>query len=251
MESLIVKNIKKSYKDINVLNDISFSLNSGNIISIIGPSGEGKSTLLRCITSLEKVDSGTIIINNKPLVNNGNYCNKETEKEILKDVGIIFQDFNLFPHLTVIDNVSLALRKVYKYSKLDATNKSLELLSKFNLLERKNSYPSMLSGGEKQRVAIARTLITDPKLICFDEPTSALDPKTIGGFKKIVMDLKNNDKAILIVTHDIKFALEISDFIIFQKNGIINAMGTKDELLKSNSKELNEFINEEKDNEEC
>lgn len=210
MKVLEVKEINKSFNKIKVLDDFSLQVKVGEIVSIIGPSGAGKSTLLRSINGLEKIDSGEIIINS-------NIIKNKMAKQTNLDIGLVFQDYNLFPHYSVLENVTLTLIKVLKMKKEDANKKAKDLLEQMNLIERIDSYPYQLSGGEKQRLAIARTLATNPKIICFDEPTSALDPKLVKQIFKIIKELSKNGKAILIVTHDIKFANEISDKIVEMK----------------------------------
>lgn len=207
MVVLEIKNISKSFEKEKILDNFSLNVESGQIVSIIGPSGVGKSTLLRCINGLEKIDSGQILINNNSL-------QKRISKQVNLDVGLVFQDYNLFPQYSVIQNITLTLTQILKISKKEAIEKAEDLLKDMNLLERRNSYPYQLSGGEKQRLAIARTLATNPKLICFDEPTSALDPKLVKQVFKIIKKLANEGKAILVVTHDMKFANEISDKIV-------------------------------------
>lgn len=207
MKVLEIKNISKSFNNRTILKDFSLDVSQGEIVSIIGESGAGKSTLLRCINALEMIDSGEIIINN-------NTISKKNLKQAKLDVGMVFQDYNLFPNYSVLQNVTLPLTKVLKVNKPKAEIKAKELLSQVNLLERSDAYPYQLSGGEKQRLAIARTLATNPKVICFDEPTSALDPKLVKQIFKIIKELADLGKAILIVTHDIKFANEISNKII-------------------------------------
>ncbi len=207
MKVLEIKNINKSFNNRTILKDFSLDVSQREIVSIIGNSGAGKSTLLRCINALEMIDSGEIIINN-------NAISKKNLKQAKLDVGMVFQDYNLFPNYSVLQNVTLPLIKVLKVNKPKAEIKAKELLSQVNLLERSDAYPYQLSGGEKQRLAIARTLATNPKVICFDEPTSALDPKLVKQIFKIIKKLADLGKAILIVTHDIKFANEISNKII-------------------------------------
>lgn len=207
MKVLEIKNISKSFNNRTILKDFSLDVSQGEIVSIIGDSGAGKSTLLRCINALEMIDSGEIIINN-------NAISKKNLKQARLDVGMVFQDYNLFPNYSVLKNVTLPLTRVLNVNKQDAEIKARELLSQMNLLKRCDAYPYQLSGGEKQRLAIARTLATNPKVICFDEPTSALDPKLVKQIFKIIKELADSGKAILIVTHDIKFANEISNKII-------------------------------------
>jgi polar amino acid transport system ATP-binding protein len=208
MEVLKVKNISKSYNKNKVLDNISFNVNKGEIVSIIGPSGVGKSTLLRCINNLEKIDNGEIIINNQNI----------NKSKTNLDVGLIFQDYNLFPQYSVIKNITLSLTKVVKLQKEEATKIARNLLIKLNLSNKEKSYPCELSGGEKQRVAICRAIATNPTILCFDEPTSALDSKLVKQVFQIIKELSFEGKAILIVTHDIKFAEEVSDKIIHLKS---------------------------------
>lgn len=207
MKVLEIKNISKSFNNRTILKDFSLDVSQGEIVSIIGDSGAGKSTLLRCINALEMIDSGEIIINN-------NAISKKNLKQARLDVGMVFQDYNLFPNYSVLKNVTLPLTRVLNVNNQEAEIKARELLSQMNLLKRCDAYPYQLSGGEKQRLAIARTLATNPKVICFDEPTSALDPKLVKQIFKIIKELADSGKAILIVTHDIKFANEISNKII-------------------------------------
>ena len=210
MKVLEIKNISKSFNKREVLNNFSLNVKEGEIVSIIGPSGAGKSTLLRCINGLEKIDSGEILINNESLKRKKD----KIQKLINLEVGLVFQDYNLFPQYSVLKNVTLPLTTVLKIKKEEAIKEAEKLLKRMNLLEKRDSYPYELSGGEKQRVAIARAIATNPKIICFDEPTSALDPKLVMQVSAIIKDLANIGKAIIIVTHDINFAEQISDRII-------------------------------------
>lgn len=206
MSVLEVKNISKSYKNKKVLDNFSLDVKKGEIISIIGPSGVGKSTLLRCINGLETLEKGEIIIDNK--VNK-----KKISKQANLEIGLIFQDYNLFPQYTVLQNITLPLTRILRKSKDEAVSQARIILTKLFLQYKENSYPYELSGGEKQRVAIARAIATNPKILCLDEPTSALDPKLVKQIYNIIKDLANQGKAILIVTHDIEFAEKISDRI--------------------------------------
>lgn len=210
MKVLEAKNISKTFNKNKVLNNFSLNAEEGEIISIIGPSGVGKSTLLRCINGLEKIDSGEILINNKSLKRKKDKISKQANLEI----GLVFQDYNLFPQYSVIKNITLPLTEVLKIDKKEALIKAKELLKKMDLLSKQNAYPFELSGGEKQRVAIARAIATNPKIICFDEPTSALDPKLVEQVFKIIKELAKTGKTIIIVTHDIPFAKQISDRIV-------------------------------------
>lgn len=206
MNVLEVKNVSKSYNNKKVLDNFSLAVKKGEIISIIGPSGAGKSTLLRCINGLETLEKGKIIINNK--VNK-----KNISKQANLEIGLIFQDYNLFPQYTVLQNITLSLTKILRKSKAEAVSQAKTILAKLSLQDKENSYPYELSGGEKQRVAIARAIATNPQILCLDEPTSALDPKLVKQIYNIIKALASQGKAILIVTHDIEFAERISDRI--------------------------------------
>lgn len=206
MNVLEVKNISKSYKNKKVLDNFSLDVKKGEIISIIGPSGAGKSTLLRCINGLETLEKGEIIIDNK-------VSKKQISKQANLEIGLIFQDYNLFPQYTVLQNITLPLTRILRKSKDEAVSQARIILTKLFLQDKENSYPYELSGGEKQRVAIARAIATNPKILCLDEPTSALDPKLVKQIYNIIKALASQGKAILIVTHDIEFAERISDRI--------------------------------------
>lgn len=209
-----LENVKKNYKSTRVLNNVSFCAQKGEIVAIIGPSGCGKTTLLKCINGLEKIDKGKIIIEGHDI----------TEKNfdlshLRQNVGIVFQQFNLFPHMTVKENITLAPLKVKKMNRNDAEILAMMLLEKVGMLEKMDFYPHQLSGGQAQRVAIARTLAMHPKVILFDEPTSALDPKMTQEVLEVIKKLKNHDMIIIIVTHELKFARELADRVVFLHNG--------------------------------
>ena len=206
MNVLEVKNVSKSYKNKKVLDNFSLAVKKGEIISIIGPSGAGKSTLLRCINGLETLEKGEIIIDNK-------VSKKQISKQANLEIGLIFQDYNLFPQYTVLQNITLPLTMILRKSKTEAVSQARTILTKLSLQDKESSYPYELSGGEKQRVAIARAIATNPKILCLDEPTSALDPKLVKQIYSIIKALASQGKAILIVTHDIEFAEKISDRI--------------------------------------
>lgn len=237
MNVLEVKNLSKKFENIEVIKDVSFSVKEGETLVILGPSGSGKSTLLRCINNLEKIDSGNIIINEKEMIkeyknNKPIYNDKEILNKINLDTGMVFQDFNLFPHLSVKENITISLINVLKMSKEDANKKVDEVLEKMDLKEKANSYPCDLSGGQKQRVSIARVLAINPKIICMDEPTSALDPELVGEVLKTIKQLSKENRTMIIVTHEIKFAEEVADRVIFMDGGIIVEEGKPEDVIK-------------------
>ncbi len=211
-----MQNINKFYDDFHVLKDINFSVKKGEIVVICGPSGSGKSTLIRCINGLEDIDSGKIVIDNMDI-----YESKKNLKAIRGEVGMVFQHFNLFPHLTILENITLAQKLVKQRTTKESTKIAHELLQKVKLDDKANSYPSDLSGGQKQRVAIARSLAMKPKVILFDEPTSALDPETIGDVLSVMQDLAKENFTIVCVTHEMGFAKEVGDRIVFMDHGVI------------------------------
>lgn len=209
-----LENVRKNYRTTRVLNNVSFSADKGEIVAIIGPSGCGKTTLLKCINGLEKIDNGKIIIEGHDI----------TERNfdlshLRQNVGIVFQQYNLFPHMTVKENITLAPLKVKKMNKNDVEILAMMLLERVGMLEKMDFYPHQLSGGQAQRVAIARTLAMEPKAILFDEPTSALDPKMTQEVLEVIKKLKNRDMIIILVTHEMKFAREIADRVVFLHNG--------------------------------
>ena len=223
MDFLIrIENIKKSFGDLNVLNDISFNVSKGESVAIIGPSGCGKSTLLRCIIGLEKIENGNIYINNQEI----NY-NRENKLKI----GLVFQQFNLFPHYTVGENIYKPLNVVLKYPKNEAINKARELLKKVKLEDKFKQYPNMLSGGQKQRVAIARVLAMDPEIILFDEPTSSLDPDLTKEVFSAINQLKEDNFTIMLVTHQIRAIKSFASRVIFINNGKISVDGNAKYIL--------------------
>ncbi len=248
MDVLQVKNLYKKYKNTEVIKDISFNVKEGETLVILGPSGSGKSTILRCINNLEKIDGGNIIINNECMVKeykNGKaiYNDKKILEKINLDTGMIFQDFNLFPHYTIKENITKALIYVLKNNEEEAEKKADNLLKKMNLIEKMDAYPCNLSGGQKQRASIARTLSLEPKIICMDEPTSSLDPELVGEVLKEIRKLAKEKRTMVIVTHEIKFAKEIADRIIFIDNGRIIEEGTAEEVINNPKKDrTKEFL---------
>ena len=217
-----VDNISKTFSNgVRALIDFSDRIHRGEVVVIIGPSGSGKSTFLRCLNGLEEIDQGSIVVDGIPLDDN-----KKNRQEIRKEVGMVFQQFNLFPHMTVLDNVNLAQLRVRGKSKDEATATSMDLLAKVNISEKATSYPSQLSGGQQQRVAIARALAMMPKVMLFDEATSALDPEMIGEVLEVMKDLAREGMTMVCVTHEMGFAREVSDRVIFMEDGAIVEMGT-------------------------
>ena len=212
-----IKNISKSFDNIKILENINLEVSGGEIISIIGPSGSGKSTLLRCIIGLEKADSGEVYYERQLM----NLKDKASCQEIRSHMGFVFQHFNLFPNMTVLENCTLALKEVL-HKKDDEANKiAMQYLEKVGLLNKADSYPNKLSGGQKQRVAIARALCMNPEIMLFDEPTSALDPEMIKEVLEVIKELKNQGMTMIIVTHEMNFAKNISNRIIFIEDGHI------------------------------
>lgn len=243
MAILEVKNIHKSFGKNTVLNGISFSLEEGGVLSVIGSSGSGKTTLLRCITSLETADEGQIIVNGNVVFDSENQ-HKFTKEEIRQNrlaVGLVFQSFNLFPQYSVIDNVTLAVklqaknREDYKANKkqilAEIEAQGMELLRKVGLEEKRDAYPCELSGGQQQRVSIARALAMKPDILFFDEPTSALDPELTGEILKVIKSLAADNMTMVIVTHEMSFARDVSDEIIFMDGGVIVEHGTPEEVI--------------------
>lgn len=226
MNYLEIKHIKKSFGDLEVLKDISLTVSEGEVLAIIGPSGSGKSTLLRCATLLEKMDGGELSYLGEKAVTmdaNGNsiYAKNSELKEIQKKFGLVFQNFNLFPHYSVIKNVTDALIHVQKKPKEEALRIGRELLEKMGLSDKETYYPCQLSGGQQQRVSIARALALNPKVLFFDEPTSALDPELTGEILKVIKDLAAEHMTMVIVTHEMNFAKNVANHVIFMENGVI------------------------------
>ena len=222
MSLLEIKNLKKSFGDNVVLKDISLKVERGEVLSIIGPSGSGKSTLLRCITDLEQEDSGIIIFD-------GTF-------------GLVFQNFNLFPHHSVIKNITNAPLRVQKRDKTEVFDHARQLLKKMGLEDKENAYPCELSGGQQQRVSIARALAMNPDILFFDEPTSALDPELTGEILEVIKQLAADKMTMVIVTHEMNFARKVSDSIIFMENGVIVEEGSPEEVFASDNKRMQEFL---------
>ena len=247
MAQLEVTNLKKSFGDVNVLKGVSFSLEKGEVLSIIGSSGGGKTTLLRCLNFLEIASSGSITIEGETVFEAEGGNEPVIHAEAQEKMGLVFQQFNLFPQYSVIGNLTLApklhAKKLddFKQNKkeiyAEIEKKAEDILRVTGLIEKKDAYPYQLSGGQQQRVAIARALMLSPKILCFDEPTSALDPELTGEVLKVIKELKNSDRTMVIVTHELDFARNVSDKIMFIADGVVEAFGTPDEVFENTSNE--------------
>ena len=243
MEIIKVNKLNKSFGDHHVLNDISFTVNKGDVVAIIGSSGSGKSTLLRCLIDLEKADSGDIIMEGKPLLNAGVYPSAQDIRAIIMRMGMVFQHFNLFPHLTVRQNLELAPKVVKKEEKAEMNQRCESYLNKVGLLERIDAMPATLSGGEKQRVAIARALMMNPDILLFDEPTSALDPELTGEVLNVMQSLANEHMTMVVVTHAMGFAREVANKVLFMDSGKILEEGTPEDIFNNpREKRTQEFL---------
>ena len=246
MKLLEMNHIKKSFNGVQVIQDISLSVETGEILAIIGPSGSGKSTLLRCATMLETIDGGEIYYlgNKAAWVENGKpvFPRKEEQKKIQSYFGLVFQNFNLFPHLSVLKNITDAPLKVQKRSKEDVYEEARKLLKKMGLSDKEGAYPYQLSGGQQQRVSIARALMMHPDILFFDEPTSALDPELTGEILKVIKDLAAEHMTMVIVTHEMNFAKKVADHIIFMDKGVIVQEGKPEEVFGSENVRVQEFL---------
>ena len=222
MENLLeVRNLKKSFGKLCVLEDISFNVEKGKVVAIIGPSGSGKSTLLRCLTQLERADSGEVTVCGEEMLTKDGYRDAKTLREIRLKTGLVFQNFNLFPHFSVMRNITEAPVRVLKRGKAEAKQNAMELLKKMGLETKADSYPCELSGGQQQRVSIARALTLNPDILFFDEPTSALDPELTGEILKVIKELAAEGMTMVVVTHEMSFARDVADHVIFMENGVI------------------------------
>ncbi len=240
MALLEVNNLKKNFGKVNVLKGVSFTLERGEVLAIIGSSGSGKTTLLRCLNFLEFADGGSFSVNGEVLFDASvEYSDKEIREKRL-EFGLVFQSFNLFPQYNVMENLTLAPVLALKKQKFSAAEKKArteeiyekarELLIRVGLDEKKDSYPCQLSGGQQQRVAIARALVMQPEILCFDEPTSALDPELTGEVLRVIKGLKGEDRTMIVVTHEMEFAKNVADKVIFMADGVIEEMGTPEEV---------------------
>ncbi|MBQ6022757.1 MAG: amino acid ABC transporter ATP-binding protein [Clostridia bacterium] len=236
---LDIQNVRKSFGDNEVLKDISLTVDKGEVVSVIGPSGSGKSTFLRCATLLETMDSGTLRYMDEPVatMENGRIVYTKDLKKVRGYFGLVFQNFNLFPHYSVLKNVTDAPIHVQKRPKEEVRAQALELLDAMGLGDKANAYPCQLSGGQKQRVSIVRALAMNPEILFFDEPTSALDPELTGEVLKVIRQLAEQSMTMVIVTHEMAFAHAISDRVIFMDGGVIVEQGTPQELFEGTKKE--------------
>ena len=247
MNLLELNHVEKSFENLSVLKDISISIGEGEIVSIIGPSGSGKSTLLRCATMLEKMDGGEIVYLGKKAAwtdKDGHvaYADKKDMKEIQSQYGLVFQNFNLFPHYSVLKNIVDAPIHVQKRDKETVYQEARELLKKMGLADKEDYYPCQLSGGQCQRVAIARALALNPKILFFDEPTSALDPELTAEVLKVIRSLADLNIAMVIVTHEMAFARDISHRVIFMEGGVIVEEGTPEKVFASDHERMKRFL---------
>ena len=234
-----VSNLKKSFGKLEVLKDISMDIHEGEVVVLLGPSGSGKSTFLRCLNQLEIATEGEII------VDGNNVTDKHTDiNKVRENIGMVFQHFNLFPHKTVLENIMLAPVELKKMTKEQEKEKGLQLLKRVGMFDKADVYPNMLSGGQKQRVAIARALAMSPDIMLFDEPTSALDPEMVGEVLNVMKELAADGMTMVIVTHEIGFAREVADRVVFMDGGYIVEQGTPDEVIR-NPKEARtiDFLN--------
>ena len=239
MALLQVNNIKKGFGSVDVLKGVSFSLEKGQVLTIIGSSGSGKTTLLRCLNFLETPDEGQILVGGKVLTSG-------SDDEIRQNrlhFGLVFQNFNLFPQYTVTENITLAPKLLKQDSAENIQKKALNLLEQVGLSQKANAYPYQLSGGQQQRVAIARALALNPEVLCFDEPTSALDPELTGEVLRVIRGLKDRGNTMIVVTHEMEFAKSVSDVVIYMADGVIEEMGTPEEIFDNpRSDKLRAFL---------
>lgn len=236
MPMIEIDNIYKSFGSLEVLKGVSLSINQGDVVTLIGPSGSGKSTVLRCLIDLEKVSAGNIRVDGENLVIGGSYVHAKNHtniKQIYSTMGMVFQHFNLFPHMSVLKNLMVAPTALNKYSKTETEEKALKLLELVGLGSKAHELPSKLSGGQKQRVAIARALAMDPKVLLFDEPTSALDPEMVGEVLEVIKNLAQRGMTMLIVTHEMDFALNVSNRVLFMDEGKVIEEGSPVDIIKN------------------
>ena len=232
-----VKHLKKSFNDLEVLSDINETIDEGEVVVVIGPSGSGKSTFLRCLNLLETPDSGEVWVDNEQINVPGVDVNRVRQK-----MGMVFQHFNLFPHLTVMENITLAPVKLGKMTKEEAVKKGKELLATVGLSEKADAYPAQLSGGQKQRIAIARSLAMEPEIMLFDEPTSALDPEMVGEVLDVMKKLAKSGMTMVVVTHEMGFAREVGTRILFMDGGLVMESGTPEQIFDNPQNERTQLF---------
>ena len=246
MTALEVKNLKKNFGKTQVLKGIDFSLEKGQVLAILGSSGSGKTTLLRCLNFLETADSGSITVGGKVLYdsNDAATMDDETIRQNRLHFGLVFQNFNLFPQYTALQNVTLAPTLLKKGTAQEIEELGKQLLTQVGLEDKMGNYPYQLSGGQQQRVAIARALALHPEVLCFDEPTSALDPELTGEVLRVIRALKNDDSTMIVVTHEMDFARSVADKVIYMADGVIEEMGTAEEIFENpQSEKTRAFLN--------
>jgi polar amino acid transport system ATP-binding protein len=230
MAMIEISNLKKSYGELDVLKQITFNVNKNDVVAVIGPSGSGKSTMLRSLVHLEKIDGGSIRVADEYLVKDGVYSKPQEIKRVTSKMGMVFQQFNLFPHLTVKENLELAPKMIKNDTTVAIEQQSKDILRKIGLSDRALAYPANLSGGQKQRVAIARALMMNPEILLFDEPTSALDPELTGEVLQVMKDLAEEHMTMIVVTHEMGFAKEVANRVVFMDNGEIIESAHPDEF---------------------
>ena len=230
-EVICVSNLSKSFGGLPVLRDISFAVRRGEVVSVIGPSGSGKSTLLRCVTGLETADGGTIQVDGEDFVRDGRHAGRAAQRRIGLKLGLVFQNFNLFPHFSVLRNLTEAQIHVLKRPRAEAERRARELLAKMGLPDKERAYPFELSGGQQQRVSIARAMALDPEVLFFDEPTSALDPELTGEILAVIRALVRERMTMVIVTHEMAFARDVADRVAFMDGGVIIESGPAAEVI--------------------
>ena len=243
---LTATNIYKGFNGLGVLKGISMTIEKGEVVALIGPSGSGKSTFLRCLNQLETVDSGRIEMGGMVMCDTKDgsiaYSDEKTLRAITLRMGMVFQQFNLFPHMSVLENLIDAPIRVKKIPKAQAIEKAKELLAKVGLSDKADQYPYQLSGGQQQRVAIARALCMDPEILCFDEPTSALDPELTQEVLSVMRDLASEDMTMMVVTHEMSFAREVADRVVFMEGGVIVEEGPPEQLFNSENPRTRQFL---------
>ena len=246
---LTATDICKGFDGLGVLKGVSLTLNKGEVLALIGPSGSGKSTFLRCLNQLEPIDSGSITLDGIPMcrMQDGRlvYSDDKTLRSLTLRMGMVFQSFNLFPHMSVLQNLIDAPMRVKKLPKAQAVDKARALLDRVGLLNKADQYPGQLSGGQQQRVAIARALCMDPEILCFDEPTSALDPELTQEVLSVMRDLARDNMTMMVVTHEMDFARDAADRVVFMEGGVIVEEGPPDQIFHSQNPRTRQFLRQE------